>query len=85
MTRTTLAQFWPVVPRPRPIHHCSKAIFEKRMDGGGFKAREALLPAKARRVGRGVCVQSPELFGPMRPSCPRSVQLFRPSQPRSNP
>jgi hypothetical protein len=65
MTRATLAQFWPGGPRPRPIHHCSIAIFEKRMDGVGFKAREALLPAKARRVDRGVPRAIPELFGPM--------------------
>ena len=58
MTRATLPQFWPGATRPRPIHHCSKAIFEKRMDGGGSRRAEALLPAKARRVDRGVCAQS---------------------------
>jgi hypothetical protein len=57
MTRAMPPQFLAWRAPPRPIHHCSKAIFEKRMDGGGSRRVEALLPLKARRIDRDVCVQ----------------------------
>jgi len=38
VTLATLPQFWPGPTRPRPIRHCSKAVFEKRMDGEGAGA-----------------------------------------------
>jgi hypothetical protein len=47
MTRATLPQFWPGA-RPRPIRHCSKAVFEKRMDGEGAGAS---IEASARNPG----------------------------------
>jgi hypothetical protein len=52
MTRATLPQFLARRAHPPAYPSLFQYHFEKRMDGGGSRRAEALLPLKARRTDR---------------------------------